>query len=63
MELGRSYLYKRAMAQQEKGGRTWRVVRNVVKHKSGQVTNVTVGAGLPRPKALEVARSINHPHP
>lgn len=58
MELGRSYFYKRVMAQQQKGG-GWRVVRDVVKHPNGNVTNNVIESGLKRPEALKLTRTLN----
>lgn len=61
MELGRSFIYKRVMAQQQKGG-GWRVVKNVVKHGNGSVTNNVIESGLTRPRAISLTKSLNRPN-
>lgn len=55
----RSFHYRKAMPQQEKGGQTWRVVKDVVKHQDGMVTNTMVEGALRRQRAMQLARVIN----
>ena len=52
-------IYPKAYVMQERGGKTCRVVTDLIKHASGQVTANQVARGLPREKALDLARNIN----
>lgn len=53
--------YKKAMAQQEKGGRTWRVVEQVVKRPDGKIDCNVFEDGLPHKKrAKTLAKILNH---
>lgn len=63
MYLGREFVYRRAQAQLERGGRSWRVVKDMVRHGNGTVTNNVVKSGLSRPRALAVTRQLNRPNP
>lgn len=54
------FSYRRAMAQQEKGGTDWCVVTNVVKWSNGQVKKHVYESRLPsRERAKSLARILN----
>lgn len=55
----KSFYYRRAMAQQEKGGKAWRVAVDVVKHENGQVTYRPLIAGTSETTARKIAISYN----
>lgn len=60
LQRGRSFIYKKALVWQEKGGQTWRVVDQVIRHPDGTVTSTIIAGGMPtRPEAKKLARSIN----
>lgn len=64
----KSYHYRRAMPQQEQGGRTWRFAVDTVKHGNGRVTSNLLASGVPQKrKALQIAHEYNkrlkHAHP
>ena len=55
-----SFVYKRAMANKEKGGKTWCVVDTVVKHAEGHVTCRRIASGLAtKEDAVNISHSLN----
>jgi hypothetical protein len=56
----KSFYYKKAMPQPERGGRTWRVVTDMVKHDDGRVSHTVYESGLTsKHKAMQLARVLN----
>ena len=55
----RSFAYRKAQAWQEKGGKTWRVINNLVRHSSHDVTFKEVAGGLKKDDAVSLSRRLN----
>lgn len=55
-----SFIYKRAMAQQETGGKTWRVVTDVRKLWNGGVVSNEYETNLPtKMRAIHLTKLLN----
>lgn len=58
------YVYKRAFAQQEPGGKQWAVVRNLTKFTNGMVKQEVYEPHLPsKVRAMRIAKTLNEANP
>jgi hypothetical protein len=56
----KTFIYRKAFAQPESGGKTWRVVTGTVKHRDGHVEASTYEAALPSKfRAVSLAKVLN----
>jgi hypothetical protein len=56
----KSFVYRKAFAQPECGGKTWRVVTDTVKHLDGHVEAFTYESALPSKfRAVSLAKVLN----
>lgn len=55
----KSFHYRKAFAQPEKGYHTWRVIDQMVKHSDGRVTFRLYEQHLPKPRALRLSMFLN----
>lgn len=59
MKYQKLLVYPKAYAFQERGGKTYKVVTDLVKHANGKTTCNQVARGLNRYDALKMADEIN----
>lgn len=57
----KSFQYKRAIVNQEKGGETYKVIDNIVRQPDGHLDYVVYEAGIPgKDRAVRLARILNY---
>lgn len=58
--VNKTFVYRKAFAQPEKGGKTWRVVTGTIKHGDGSVEAKVYEPRLPsKYRAVALARILN----